>query len=519
MPIQEGNIVFVKSQQMDDVPEGGGAATGTVIIDGAMNNVFEDISDLDRAYGRFNLRKLFLAVRALNTDLYGGAKTIISLLPTDPALGYTLFTTDSPFDTRAEAADRVESYLYKGPLWHGALNENHLTGMRVISVIQRVGTVLPPVGKTLCLAQNEGLSNEAEQYIRVIKVSYVETVFTDDKGDYTRWIVKLELSDALRFDFAGHTVNRFDEYNYTGKTRLRDTSVADAAQYYSTRRLTTAAAIGDRTVNAGSAYTQLVPSTATEAPVTDVQAGGGVTVAVSGGARSTDFPAVAHTLKTAITPETRALNYTQLLLPKPAANTVVISYRALGNWYTVRDDGAGKLTGAGSGTINYSTGSVALTVNAIPDAGSGILWAWGTPVHFDTPDLATATIEFPGWSYQLLNPHIEKGSVTITWLSGGATKTAIDNNGVISGDAVGRINYAAGLLYLKPIALPDAATTPQVTYRYGAPVTETFTPTLDGNRFVTVTIADPPIKPGSVSAQWTTRRKKTESEKIVEMGV
>jgi len=85
MPIQEGNIVFVKSQQMDDVPEGGGAATGTVIIDGAMNNVFEDISDLDRAYGRFNLRKLFLAVRALNTDLYGGAKTIISLLPTDPA--------------------------------------------------------------------------------------------------------------------------------------------------------------------------------------------------------------------------------------------------------------------------------------------------------------------------------------------------------------------------------------------------------------------------------------------------
>ena len=59
MPIQEGNIVFVKSQQMDDVPEGGGAATGTVIIDGAMNNVFEDISDLDRAYGRFNLRWQF----------------------------------------------------------------------------------------------------------------------------------------------------------------------------------------------------------------------------------------------------------------------------------------------------------------------------------------------------------------------------------------------------------------------------------------------------------------------------
>ena len=63
MPIQEQNIVFVESQVMDDVPEGGGAATGRVIVDGQMNNVFEDISDLDRAYGRFNLRKLFLAVR------------------------------------------------------------------------------------------------------------------------------------------------------------------------------------------------------------------------------------------------------------------------------------------------------------------------------------------------------------------------------------------------------------------------------------------------------------------------
>jgi len=150
---------------------------------------------------------------------------------------------------------------------------------------------------------------------------------------------------------------------------------------------------------------------------------------------------------------------------------------------------------------------------------SAILWSWGSGVHSSTSSLDYATIEFPGWSYQLGNQNIEKGSVTVTWLSGGVTKTAIDTNGVISGDAVGRINYSAGLLYLKPVALPDAATTPVVTYKYGAPVTESFTPTLDGNRFVTITIADPPIKPGSVSAKWVTRRLKTESEKIIEMGV
>ena len=37
MPIQEQNIQFVESQVMDDVPEGGGAATGRVIPDGEID--------------------------------------------------------------------------------------------------------------------------------------------------------------------------------------------------------------------------------------------------------------------------------------------------------------------------------------------------------------------------------------------------------------------------------------------------------------------------------------------------
>ena len=83
MPIQEDNIKFLASQVMDDVPEGGGAATGNEIPDGVMNNVFEDISDLDRAMGRVNPRKLFLAVRTLSTDPFGGAKTVVTATPED----------------------------------------------------------------------------------------------------------------------------------------------------------------------------------------------------------------------------------------------------------------------------------------------------------------------------------------------------------------------------------------------------------------------------------------------------
>ena len=58
MPILTGDIKLVASQVMDDVPEGGGAPTATVITDGTSNAIFPDISELDRAGGRVNLRKV-----------------------------------------------------------------------------------------------------------------------------------------------------------------------------------------------------------------------------------------------------------------------------------------------------------------------------------------------------------------------------------------------------------------------------------------------------------------------------
>ena len=155
MAIQEQNIVYLKTQVMDDVDEGGSAAIGDVVVDGAMNNVFEDISTWTAPTAASiyaNSRQPSARLTRICTAGENGDYR----LPTDTALGYALFTTDDPFDVRSDAANRVEAYLYKGPLWPGALNENHIKGMQAISVIQRVNTALPPVGKTLCLVQDEG---------------------------------------------------------------------------------------------------------------------------------------------------------------------------------------------------------------------------------------------------------------------------------------------------------------------------------------------------------------------------
>jgi hypothetical protein len=517
MAITVDTLKFFTSERMTDNSDGGGRMTATPIVSGASNQIFDDLSDVDRAAGDVSVRKIYAAVTSADTDKYLDAGIVVFKPPTDENVSVVSFSTGSHYDERADLADRLEAYLLKSSLWHGALHENHIVGMRQIAVIQRVNTELPPVGKTLCLVQDEDLVTEQEQYVRVTKVTTVETTFTDDRGDYLRWIVRLDLSDALRFDFAGHQVSRFDNYTYTGKTRLRDTSVADAARYYGIVPLTAAAAVSDTTVEVASIYGQLVPATQFETAIIDARPASS-TVIVDAGTRTVEVAQIAHTYKIPITPENLSLNYTAILLPKPAPQAVTVSYRAQGQWYVVQDvDGVNTLTGAGAGTINYATGSLSVTLLAIPDSGSAIIIAWGAGVHYSTPTLAEYDLDFPGWHLTLEHGGIEPNSVNITWMVGDDTKRAVsDDFGNLSGDGTGKIRYSTGELWFKPSALPDPSSTPVVTYRYGAQTEETFTPTKDGNGFVTLTTTDP-ITPNSVAVTYVTRREKVTAEKTTTM--
>ncbi|UDL03970.1 hypothetical protein [Marinobacter sp. CA1] len=462
MPIQEQNIKILASQQMDDVPEGGGAATGLEIVDGAMNNVFPDVSDQDRAMGRFQLRKLFLAVRTLSTDRFGSARMVVTALPDDPAVGYTLFSTNDPFDVRDQAASRVEAYLFKAGMWPGALYEKHITGMRQIRVIQRVGSELPPIGKTLCLVQHEDQQGEVEQYVRVTDVSVSEQTFTHSYGqEYVRWIVTLSLSDALRHDFEGHEVNLKDDYDYNAGARLRDTTVADATRYHSAQRTAEPAGIGDRTIRVESIFSQLVPSAQAETPLVNQPLNPELSVTINAGTRSVEIPQQAQTLARQVTAANRRLNWIETLPVAPAPGSLSLSYMAQGNWYTLTDDGTGILAGSdpafGTGTLDYVTKALSVTLGALPDAGSMILIIWGTEVLYQRlsgPDAINASR--PEIRGTLNNLPVDVGSVSFEWPSGGATKTATaDASGDISGDATGSVDGTTGEYSLQVANLPD----------------------------------------------------------------
>ena len=267
MPILQGDIQLLASRVMDDVPEGGGGPSATVIEDGEENAIVPDISEMDRATGRANMRQLHVTVRTDDRDTYQGSNVIVARPPVDPNVSITLFSTGGVYDTRAQAQARLEAYLNKGAEWAGYLYENHIKGQKVMQIFQRPGSELPAVGKTLVLVGNEGLSNEYEQYVRVIRATSIERTFTyDNDKDFKAMVVTLELSDALRYDFVGSSAGRAFTRLATA-ARVRDTLVADAGNYVGVTPLQKAVALGDFTIIAKTIMTQIVPSAQSETPI------------------------------------------------------------------------------------------------------------------------------------------------------------------------------------------------------------------------------------------------------------
>ena len=560
MAILTGDIKLLASQVMDDVPEGGGAPTSVVIADGVSNSIFNDISELDRAGGRVNLRKTFVSIQTetLPPEGYFGANVIVAEMPLDPNVSVSLFSTGETFDERTSAVSRIESYLARGPAFAGYIFGNHIAGQRTLTFLARVEAVPPVVGDTLDLVKLPGTSGETEQFVRVTSIERTVRTFTDDSGDFQRAQIVAGLSDSLRQDFPGFDAIRADaSINYTGKTKLFETIVADAARYYGVTPLATSAAIGDYVVQSASIFSQIVPSAQIETPVADarmnqqlaalIAAGslftqsltlnftttqsmyiggsilpgtvsvsrGGQTIVdkggvlinqadltqvgiidyangilsltvnvfgTSGGTHTVSYiPAstsviVSESASIVVTQATQRLTYVVSLIPIPAKATLNVSYRYQGRWYVLTDDGSGALRGGdssiGVGTVNFTTGTVSLTLGALPDVSSEVILNWGPAADVQTranvlaaPQLLDSRIFIPMDFARAIKP----GSLTIAWNDGSSRTASDDSLGAFSGsDAIGEINYASGYVRLSPNTLPAKGTVFNATLVQGS---------------------------------------------------
>lgn len=508
MTILEGDIKLLASRVMDDVPEGGGGPTGTEIPYGTSNAIFSDVTEADRAGGNVSIRQIHAAVMTPNTDPLMGASMILSDLPTDPNVSVTLAKCDL-FARRTVIAASIANYLIQGTTWSGVLLEDHVEGMRSMQILHRPGTPAPTIGRTLVLVYQAGTTGERIQYVRVTKTDTEARTFSYQSSggyvDFEASVTKVDLSDVLRYAFPGSPPSR-DYATAEGKTVVRDTTVADASAYYGASPIVGTVALGDSTLRVSSIYTQLVPSARTESIALDQRPAAQRSLTLATAPRAVQVATAAHTDRIRISQENRGYNYVRILKPFPAAGTAAISFRVLGSWYTATDDGAGRIEGGGAtGTVNYANGSIALTLPALPDDGSSVIYAWGERSAF-TDRAGQASYRLPEITAKLSKAPAVPGSVVITWTSGGLTKTASANaQGEISGDGTGEVNHASGDVFLRPTAMIDAGGQFAFAYDHSTEITKEVTPTPDAGGFATITLDSVPAA-RSVCVRWVTVR-------------
>ena len=204
-----------------------------------------------------------------------------------------------------------------------------------------------------------------------------------------------------------------------------------------------------------------------------------------------------------VTQNNQGTNWTGVLVPIPAPGALSVSFMSQGKFYTLKDNGTGRLVGAnesiGSGSINYATGTWLLTTGALPDVGTPILLQWGSPITtFARADLSVAPA---GVDFQLFHNGI--ASLTATWLLEGVTKTATANSaGKFTGDATGYVRFNDGKGRLIPNKLPQKNTVFTLTYNYGDGKSQTKTATPDENQKLIFTIGTgSAIQPSSVGLE------------------
>jgi len=552
MTILSSNIRLLESERMTDTSDGGGRRTNRVIPDGVAGNVFPKVSRVDSVYGRVNLRKIYPHINTATLDVYAGAHFIITDAPDNDRISVLAFSTDSDFDLRAGARDRIESYVIAGPESRSTLYGRQLEGSRAILVYQRTEEPLPEVGDVYAISNEVGSVTSAQQFVRVQDVVHEVRTFTDEGGEFQRRVITLKIGARLRYEFTGVTSpSRYSSAAAGAPGRLRTTTVADAARYHGIQPVLGAVDAGSLDLSLLSVFGAIVPTTLRESAVSlasaagasalipssnvmfpagglrypvgynvtetiirlptavapgqisfAVEATGGtlgpVTADLEGNFPDLNDPSLgpfnatvdyetgivrvthwaqlfvvfpqlvlaykpaarvsqaAHTKDIPVTLATRGTVYSVPLLPIPAPGTLIVEYRAQGKWYRLRDAGIGELAGDdpayGTGNVDYVGGGATVTLGALPDVGSSVLFSWGSPTHFQVLAAQPDT----GFEIVLAPAPVKPSTVEISWLEGVVPKTATDNgSGLITGDATGTIVYQTGALKLvlpKPIA-------------------------------------------------------------------
>lgn len=523
MPIYPENLRTRKAAVDGQYDDSGGRIHPTeYVVHHEVGGLLPKLTEIDHAGGRVDLAKCYLSIETAGNEQADDAYTYLDESPADPLVDALIFAPQVLYDraahtdVRADAQDYIESYQLKGGLAPWFLRGYHAAGTVSVTLWAATDAELPGIGDLLYLVQSEGSGDEVSDYAAILdmssEVQTFETIQNSNLVRYERKLIYLTLTRALTVSLTGPEV----AYTLpdTPDVLVRRCVVSDSARYYGRSSLTTAAEIGDTLIQVDSVYGYAVPSARGEAALAGLQAlTNGAQTILSGG-ESFSVVGPVHTDQEAVTAATRRLIWTKTLLPIPGAGALVTAHvRILNRWYSVVE---GTASSVGSITVNRTSGQVVLTLSALPDADTWLLWEWASAIHYT--DRAGQSAGLQGIVIQGdLEATILRSTVSFSWKSGGVTKTASTAaTGMVSGHGAGFVS-PDGSWWLDISAHPaDAGTNVTVHYTPTPVHSETFSTPSVTDGVISVTLADPPLA-GSIQARWAVKHGKANRQYQLEV--
>lgn len=451
--ISRQDLKFYPSERLSDHPDGGGMPLGTPIT-GEANELFNPISSIARINGAFYARLVYMGVMRSDAEPLIGAFAAITKPPKDSTVSYTLFRATKYGELRREILKRIEAYSVGTIESRMTLLSTQSKYSKIIQAYQRVGEPLPVVGDVFCLRQDKRGYPYYEQYVQVIKVDSEDRTFTNPRTnkEFVRTVVKMEISSKLEADFIGAEYP--SESYIDNPCKIRETHIADAAQYYGIKPLTAAIQKETTRIVISNLMEKLVPTNQVETALIDLTAAG---------QRQTLFDAAAKGEDGIITLRIAAQVKSQTITQIHTGNPITPGSLRInsGAGEIVDHGGTLKLNDAVVGSIDYSQSTFALT-----DAPSTYLYdlKFRPAVSMlKVADTAKIDVNINNRSYNYLltiNPPPAVGSLQVSYRTQGRWYDLRDDGtgalrGVSQAHGSGNLNFATGTVNLTCGELPD----------------------------------------------------------------
>lgn len=426
--MDQGDIKIYKAANMTQEDNGGGRMSSNVVVSGEVNNLFNNISEIDRVSGNLDLVKIYIKINTADTEVYEDANTAVLEPASDNNVNVFLMDAEDPNEERVGMINRLETYfLVSNRAGNSFLDSTASAGSRQLFFKTLHQEYAPVYDTSGALIYSSTVDSE---YILGLSIGDLFVIGTDGLGNkefaqVQDINIQKEGVDAeailiaqqggrpyLRKEYAVVTISDDLLYEHAELSQIFRVVVNPSWKLYGLCELKTAIAVDDGIAEVHKTTQKLIPTIVRNSLKENVPfyrpASYEDDVVLT---RNQAILNIGSVSKYEITDhiDVTGLFYTHSFENPLSANSIVeIKYMARGIWNSMYSDATtGVLTGAGNGSVSFSQSRVTFSLEQQPDSGTVIILKYRRKHNYEelyNLDLIT----------NIVSDQVVSGSTTVT---------------------------------------------------------------------------------------------------------